>query len=186
MLLLFPIVISLAVCAAGPDTAGISPLAPPNGPARRALSLTLSPDHTPSDPLASAQWRISGVAMADALPFELRTPPTLTEWPLALAWPGLHSLPDPVQDVLAHYPCPPPSQPRLITGLAMASAGLTGIAMGEVLENRMLTNDSEPRAQRLYRAGLVSSFTGLALILGGGAVVADASVQACRDDGVIP
>ena len=186
MLLLFPIVVSLALCAAGPDTAGISPLAPSNSPARRALTLTLSPDHTPSDPLASARWRIGGLAMADAPPFELRSPPPLADWPLALAWPGLLSLPDPVQDVLAHYPCPPPSQPRRVTGLAMASTGLTGIAVGEVLENRMLANDSEPRAQRLYRAGLVSSFTGLALILGGGAVVADASVQACRDQGVTP
>ncbi len=186
MLLLFPIVVSLAVGAAGPEPAGVSPQAPPSSPARRALSLTLAPHHTAEAPLATARWRVDGLAMVDTPPIAWRPPPTPSEWPLALAWPQLHSLPDPVQDVLAHYPCLPPTQPRLVSGLAMAGAGLTGIVVGEVLENRMLANDSEPRAQRLYRAGVVSSFTGLALVLGGGAVVAEASVQACDDPGGRP
>ncbi len=76
--------------------------------------------------------------------------------------------------------CEPPSRPLLVYGAAFGLAGIGSIAVGEAFENRMMRTDRERTAANLYRAGLATSFTGLAFTLTGAGFMGGAAVQACR------
>lgn len=145
------------------------------------MTLILAPEHGQALPLIAAHWRVGGLLKVDALPPGPRLPPLRLQPPLVAAWPWLSALPEPLEAVVARYPCPPPAHPWLASGLALAGVGLGGIAAGELLENRMMATEGEDRARRLYHLGVASSFTGLALTVGGLGVVAEASLRACRE-----
>ena len=176
------LILALAVHAAAAGSAEVR-TAPPGSPARRAVSLAPDPSPGGSATLLAARLRVGGLPTVDALPPALRAPPARPEAPLLAAWPGLTALPDPLEAAVARYPCPPPSRSWLVGGLTMAGVGLGGMFVGELLENRMMATDTEPRARYLYRSGVASSFTGLAFTIGGVGGVAWASTQACTDDG---
>ena len=181
MLLLISILVIHAAGAAGQGAAAVFPLAPPSSAARRALTLGLDPTDPRTDPMLVSRWHIDGLPSVDANQGPPGSPPPLPASPLALAWPALRLFPEPLQAVAARYPCPPPAQPWLGSGLALGGVGLLIISGGELLENRMLATDSEPRARRLYRAAVGVSFTGLAVSLGGAGLVVGAGAQACRE-----
>jgi len=69
------------------------------------------------------------------------------------------------------------SRGLLVSGLALAAAGVGSLAAGEALENQMMEAQHEARAQSLYRLGLVSSFGGLALGAAGSGLVLGAVVK---------
>ncbi len=136
--------------------------------------------------LLASRWRVDGLPTVDVGSAELGPPPPLPTAPLLLAWPALRSLPAPLPDLAARYPCPPPAQPWLNAGLVMMGSGLLTITAGELLENRAMATDDLNRAAGWYRAAVGTSVTGLTAGLGGLGLVVGTGVRACQDAGGEP
>jgi hypothetical protein len=182
--------------------------APPGSLLREAWKAAYELGPGPNTPAPAGRWLVDGAPATEGLPLEraafvqrfegdgrcgslylgagtasarlggVFVPPAPAPTPPALspAWPASGS-------VAALYPCPAPSRRSLLTGLALAATGLSGIAAAELVENRMMSTDDPQRAQRLYGAAVATSLTGLGVGLSGGALVVAGAASACREGG---